>query len=74
MAWFKKSKKLIASKKTEVNSIKIIAQKDATKKVVEDAKFATKKLNDMLERNYFTIEIFLATGGTIQKQTRNGIK
>lgn len=68
MAWFGNKKKEAIRKKVETNNVKIVAQKDATKKVVTEAKVATQKLNDMLERNGFTIQIFLAAGGTVKKR------
>lgn len=70
MAWFNKKKEM--HKIAETNSIDIVAQKTANKEVVAQAQEATKQLKELLDRNGFTIQIFLAAGGTTK--TRKGTK
>jgi hypothetical protein len=74
MAWFGNNKKEAIRKAAENNSIKIVTQKNATKEVVDQAKLANQQLKELLERNGFTIQIFLAAGGTTKTRTRKVAK
>lgn len=44
------------------NAVKIIAEKNAHKSVVEQAKKSQDDLNKLLEQNHFTITISIAAG------------
>lgn len=70
MAWFKKKKE--ALKIAETNRIEVVAQKNANKEVADQAKQATRQLKELLDRNGFTVQIFLAAGGTTK--TRKATK
>lgn len=70
MAWFGKSKQEERRVTAEKNSVKIVAQKNATKKVVKQAQCANKQLKELLEHNGFTIQIFLAAGGSLKTGNR----
>lgn len=72
MGWFNKIPKHTITSVVSVNdnSIEIIAEKNAHKEVVRQAKEAQKKLDDLLEENHFTLRIYLATGGEIRKKQR----
>jgi hypothetical protein len=49
------------------NRVEVVVHKEATKKVVNQAKAANKQLNLLLQQNGFTIKIFLAAGGKTKK-------
>jgi hypothetical protein len=68
MVWFTKKKAM--HKIAETNRIDVVAQKDANKEVVAQAQEATRQLKELLDRNGFTIQIFLAAGGTTKTRTR----
>jgi hypothetical protein len=72
MAWFTKKKAM--HKIAETNRIDVVAQKNANKEVVAQAQEATRQLKELLDRNGFTIQIFLAAGGTTKTRTRKATK
>lgn len=49
--------------KTPDPIVEIIANENSKKEVIEEAKNASNKLNDLLVQNGFTIKIYLAAGG-----------
>lgn len=67
MFCFKNKKKLI-QESAEDNRVEIVTQKNATRKVVEQAKIANQQLKELLEHNGFTIRIFLAAGGSTKRK------
>jgi len=74
MTWFGKKKQSCQSYIAETKSIEIVTNKNATKDVVAQAKEASRQLNELLDRNGFTIQIFLAAGGTTKTRTRKATK
>lgn len=72
MIWFRKKKAIY--KIAETNRIDVVAQKNANKEVVAQAKAATQQLRKLLDHNGFTIQIFLAAGGSIKTRTRKATK
>lgn len=66
MGLFKKPTPVMAPS-DETHSIEIVAHKDATKKVVQQAKAANSQLKKLFDENGFTVKIVLAMGA---KQTR----
>jgi intracellular sulfur oxidation DsrE/DsrF family protein len=57
--------------RTEVqheSRVEVVVNKEANKQVVEDAKEANKRLNTLLQKNGFTLKIFLAAGGSTNKR------
>ena len=62
MSWFGKKKEM--HKIAETNRVDVVAQKNANKEVVAQAQEATRQLKELLDRNGFTIQIFLAAGGS----------
>ena len=51
--------------------VEVVAHKNATKKTIEKAREANKKLNEILDENGFTLNIFIATGGKVRKVSKN---
>ena len=72
MGWFKrKDKKLVVDvlESTPVGEsnkraqVEIVANKEAKKEVIAQAKEANAHLQKLLEANHFTVTIFIAAGG-----------
>lgn len=59
--------------KTTDPIVEIIANEEAKKEVIEQAKSASNQLNELLVQNGFTIKIYLAAGGhpPIKKAGKN---
>ena len=55
----------------DAHTVEIVAHKDATKKVVEQAQAANNHLKKLFDENGFTVKIVLAMGA---KQQRKGGK
>ena len=74
MKWFKsKSPEKIKSdekKRLKVASIEIVATDKAKKKVVEEAKKATEELHALLEENHFTLQLYVAAGGSLSNDKK----
>jgi hypothetical protein len=69
MKWFGVDKK--ESKQVEKKAaIEIVASKAATEKTIREAEEASRKLNNLLVENGFTIKIYLAAGGKLQTRPR----
>lgn len=73
MLWFNRKRSFKdATNHTTVDGahvIEIVAHKDATKEVVQQAKAANEKLTKLFDENGFTVKIVLAMGA---KQQRKG--
>lgn len=50
-------------------SIEIVAHKNASQEVTEEAKRANEVVQDLFKRNHFTVKIYVGTGGNFAKQT-----
>lgn len=77
MKWFKRKQpevpttpenRLEALPAEHKTSIEIVAHKNASQAVVEQAKKAQKHLDELLEENGFTLKIYLAAGGKPRKK------
>lgn len=58
-----KKVKLQQAEETRRSNIETIANRKATKEVVEQTKEEIDKLYELFQKNHFTIKIFLAAGG-----------
>lgn len=58
------------STKTSDPIVEIIANDTAKKEVIEQAKNASNKLNELLVENGFTIKIYIAAGGHLSKKRK----
>ena len=71
MSWFKKKtpEVIVPSLPPEHRaSIEIVAHKDASKEVAEEAKRANEVVQDLFRRNHFTVKIYVAAGGGIKSK------
>lgn len=76
MKWFKKDKQILMPEEKEPSfteqhrsAIEIVAHKNATQEAKMLVDEANAKLQEVFERNHFTVKIYLAKGGKT-KQTR----
>ena len=75
MRWFKsKSPEKIKAdekKRLKLASVEIVATDQAKKQVVEDAKKATEELHALLEQNHFTLQLYVAAGGSLDDDKKS---
>ena len=71
MAWFNRNKKPEGDTEAAHDKrVEVVVHQEATKKAVEDAKAASRHLNDLLlDEDEITIRIYLATGGKPRRRT-----
>lgn len=73
MKWFTKDKD------TKINSLpvehqasfEIVAHKNASKEVAEEAEKANEAVQNLLKRNHFNVKIYLAAGGRTPRKNTN---
>lgn len=73
MFWFKRGSKRSQQQKTAVERsaiVEIEAAKDASRKAFAEAEAVGNDLNKLLVENGFTLKIYLATGGKIDKENK----
>lgn len=69
MSWFNRKKKVETPTTVQAAPppIEVVAHKNASAKQVKMVEEANKKLNEVFERNHFTVKLYVATGGTPPK-------
>ncbi len=73
MLWFNKktpAQEQVGASTDPIHAIQIVAHKQATKRVVEQATAANEKLKQLFDENGFTVKIVLAMGA---KQQNKGV-
>lgn len=72
MSWFKRKSDTSQTEqavRNETAAIEIITHKNATKDLVNEAKEANDKLQELLVKNGFTVKIYIAAGGKTKTNT-----
>lgn len=72
MFWFKSKKKVERELVTHNATVEIVAGKDDLDKAKKQAQHESKKLNDLLVENHFSLKIYVAAGGMPATKPKGG--